>query len=60
LVVAVVALIFMVAEGRRLQMRFLWIYVVLSLTIAISVALPAFLVARQLLLADRRDGQPLP
>jgi hypothetical protein len=59
-VVAAVAVIFIVAEGRRLQMRFLWIYVVVSLTIAISVALPAFLVVRQLLLADRRDAQPLP
>jgi hypothetical protein len=38
-------------------MRFLWAYVLVSLTIAISVALPAFLIARQLLLARRRDAQ---
>jgi hypothetical protein len=44
--VAVSALVFMVAEGRRLGMRHLWLYVALTFTIAISVAFPLFLVMR--------------
>jgi len=37
----------MVAEARRLGIRFVWIYVVLGLLIAISVTAPLFLVARE-------------
>ncbi len=44
--VACAALAFMVLEGRRLGMRHLWIYVVLTFTVAISVAFPLFLAAR--------------
>lgn len=44
--VACAALVFMVAEGRRLGMRHLWAYVVLTFTVAISVAFPLFLVVR--------------
>ena len=54
LAVALVGLVFMVVEGRRLQMRFVWIYVVLTFAVAISVALAAFLVARQFTLAAQR------
>lgn len=46
LVVAAAALTFMLLEGRRLGMRHLWVYVVLTFTVAISVAFPAFLLAR--------------
>ena len=35
--------IFLFREGTRLQMKFLWIYVVLNLTIGLSFALPLFL-----------------
>ncbi len=56
LAVALVGLVFIVAEGRRLRVRFLWVYVVLTFAVAISVALPAFLVARQVNLAGRRDA----
>jgi hypothetical protein len=55
LAVAFVGLVFMVVEGRRLGMRFLWVYVVLALAIAISVALPVFLIARQVHLAKQRQ-----
>lgn len=55
LVVALVALVFMIVEARRLSMRFLWVYVVLTFAVAISVSLPAFLIARQVHLARRRD-----
>ena len=54
LAVAVIALVFMIAEGRRLGMRFLWVYVVLTFAVAISVALPLFLIARQVHLAKER------
>lgn len=53
-IVAVIGLVFMVVEGRRLGMRFLWVYVVLTFAVAISVALPAFLIARQVHLAKER------
>ena len=58
LAVAFVGLVFMIAEGRRLGMRFLWAYVVVTFLVAISVALPAFLIARQVHLARERQGQP--
>ncbi|MDO7867919.1 DUF2834 domain-containing protein [Nocardioides jiangxiensis] len=45
--VACAALVFMVTEGRRLGIRHLWIYVVLTFTVAISVAFPAFLMVRE-------------
>jgi hypothetical protein len=54
LAVAVIGLVFMVAEGRRLGMRFLWVYVVLTFAVAISVSLPLFLIARQVQLAKER------
>jgi hypothetical protein len=41
----------MVAEARRLGVRFVWIYVILGFAIAISVTFPLFLVARELRLA---------
>ncbi len=52
--VAVAALVFIVVEGRRLRMRFLWAYVAATLLVAISVALPVFLLARQLEMAKQR------
>jgi hypothetical protein len=55
LAVALVGLVFMITEGRRLGMRFLWVYVVVTFAIAISVALPAFLIARQVHLAKQRQ-----
>lgn len=56
LAVALVALVFMVVEGRRLGVRFLWIYVVLTFLVAISVAFPAFLIARQVRVAELRPS----
>ena len=40
---SVVFFVFVFKEGRRLQMKWLWFYVVLSLTIGLSFALPLFL-----------------
>jgi hypothetical protein len=41
----------MVAEARRLGVRFVWLYVLLGFAIAISVTFPLFLIARELRLA---------
>lgn len=49
----VAAMIWMVHEARRLGIRFVWLYVLLSFPIAISVMFPLFLVARERALADR-------
>lgn len=54
--VAVVAGIFMIAEARRLQVRHVWLYLVLSACVAISVMFPLFLIARQRRLAALRTS----
>ena len=43
---SIVFWIFLFREGTRLQMKLLWIYVVLNLTIGLSFALPLFLAMR--------------
>ncbi len=55
LAVALVATIFMVAEGRKLKLRWLWAYIVLAFAVAVSVALPLFLIARTRHLATARE-----
>lgn len=42
------AAIWMVFEARRLRMRFVWVYVILGLFVAISVTFPLFLAVREL------------
>ena len=39
--------IFVFAEGRRLGMRRLWVYVVCNLAVGVSLALPLFLLFRE-------------
>ncbi|WP_183095891.1 DUF2834 domain-containing protein [Nocardioides stalactiti] len=56
MVVAVVATIFMVADGLRTGVRFLWVYVLLVFTVAISVAFPLYLVARTRTVARSRTA----
>ncbi len=46
--------VFMFTESRRLGIRFVWVYVVLSFVIAVSVMFPLFMVARQLRLEAAR------
>lgn len=48
------AFVFMVVEARRIGIPKVWIYIVLSAVVAVSVAFPLFLIRRQLVLADRR------
>ena len=49
---AFAACLFMVLEGRRLDMRYIWLYLLLSGLIAISVMFPLFLLMRHLKIAQ--------
>lgn len=63
LIVALTATVLVIAEGRRLGVRFVWAYVAAGFLIAISVSFPLFLIARQLKLAERNmltDDQTRP
>ena len=57
-VVALVAVLFMVVEGRRLRVPWLWVYIALVFLVAVSVAFPLFLIARTRRLADQRVSVP--
>ena len=46
----------MIIESRRLAIRFVWIYIVLGLLVAISVTGPLFLIARERRLAARGEA----
>lgn len=46
LISSVVFWIFLFQEGKKLQIKYLWIYVVCNLTIGLSFALPLFLWTR--------------
>jgi hypothetical protein len=48
---ALAAFVWMVVEAQRLGLRFVWLYIVLSCLIAVSVIFPLFLIARQRRLA---------
>ncbi|TDO09984.1 uncharacterized protein DUF2834 [Mycobacterium sp. BK086] len=56
LIVGAAALVLMIAEARRLGIRYVWAYVAAGFLIAISVAFPLFLIARQLKLAAGTDS----
>jgi uncharacterized membrane protein YdfJ with MMPL/SSD domain len=60
LAVALVAVVFMVVEGRRIELPWLWAYVAVVFLIAVSVAFPLFLIARTRHLAARRTAEPMP
>jgi uncharacterized protein DUF2834 len=51
------AMVFMKVEAKRLGIRFLWVYIVLSFLIAVSVMFPLFMIARQLRIAATNDGR---
>jgi hypothetical protein len=46
----------MIIEARRLGIRFVWLYIVLGLLVAISVTFPLFLIAREQRLAARGEA----
>ena len=47
-VVFLAAMVFMVLEGRRMALRFWWLYPLLSVGIGVSTGFPLFLLARRL------------
>lgn len=49
--------IFMVVEARRLGIRHVWVYLLLSSFIAVSVMFPLFLIARQYQISRQRVPQ---
>jgi len=53
LFVALAAFVFMAVEGKRTGVKYVWVYVVLSFAIAISVMLPLFLIARERRLTNK-------
>lgn len=60
LMICLAASVWMVFEGRRRRMRFVWAYVVLSFLVAVSVTFPLFLAAREMKgqVAPDIDGRP--
>ena len=59
LFIALAASAFMAIEGKRVGVRFVWIYLVLSGVVAISVTFPLFLIARQLEIAKLPPEQTI-
>ncbi len=49
------AFTFMIVEARRLGIRHVWLYILLSCGIAVSVMFPLFLLARQRKLVERES-----
>jgi len=56
LLYAVAGSIFMVIEAQRLGIRHVWVYLVLSLAVAVSVMFPVFLIVRQVRISQMRQG----
>ena len=54
LLFCIAAFVFMLVEAQRLGIRLVWLYIILSLLIAVSVMFPLFLIARQRRLAQVR------
>ena len=57
IVSSVVLWIFVLNEGRRQQMKHLWIYLACNLTVGVSLGLPLFLYMRERRIAQRQDIQ---
>ena len=47
--------IFMIVEARRLGIRHVWVYLLLSSIVAVSVMFPLFLIARQYAISLQRS-----
>jgi Terpene cyclase DEP1 len=57
LLLALAACIFMAIEGRRVGVRYIWLYILLSAIIAISVTFPLFLLARHVILSREQSDK---
>ncbi|HKP85825.1 MAG TPA: DUF2834 domain-containing protein [Blastocatellia bacterium] len=55
IVSSVVLWTFVLTEGRRQRMKRLWVYVVCSLAVGVSLGLPLFLYVRERGIAGRQD-----
>jgi len=51
-VVALAAVVFMLSEGKRLGMRWVWLYIALSFVTAMAFTFPLFLAMRERKLAS--------
>lgn len=58
LTLAMSAVVLMVIEGRRHGVRFVWAYVACGYFVAISVAFPLFLIARELRIGASEKRRP--
>jgi hypothetical protein len=58
LLLCLAAMIWMVFEARRLGIRYVWAYILLSFPISISAMFPLFLVARERALANHAEPAP--
>lgn len=56
IVSSLVLWVFVYAEGRRLKMRHLWIYIVCNLLVGVSLGFPLFLLMRQAKLDQSAAG----
>jgi Terpene cyclase DEP1 len=54
---AAAACIFMSIEGRRVGIRYVWLYIIFSALIAISVTFPLFLLARHIKITNPQPEQ---
>jgi hypothetical protein len=52
ILVAFAACLFMAIEGRRIGIRYFWLYIIMSAIIAVSVTFPLFLLARHIKIAQ--------
>jgi Terpene cyclase DEP1 len=59
LFIAIAASVFMAVEGKRVGVRFVWLYLVLSGVVAISVTFPLFLLARHIKIAQVQAEQTI-
>jgi uncharacterized membrane protein len=59
-IAAVASVVLIVAEGRRLRMRRVWVYVLLVPLVAFAFALPLFLAAREMHLGAQHPAETTP
>jgi Terpene cyclase DEP1 len=57
ILVAVAACMFMAIEGRRVGVRYYWLYIILSALVAVSVTFPLFLFARHIKIYKEQSAQ---
>ena len=55
IVSSIVLWVFVLTEGRRQQMKRLWVYLLCNLAVGVSLGLPLFLYMRERAIAGRQD-----